>query len=607
MTVMRRRAWTRSVADEVTAAFRVLLLGSALTLALTVALLTWLMNSSEPRVAALDTAISAIDQAHVGLVDQETGLRGYLTTGQVGLLQPYHAGVAMVARADRRLANVTLSRAATADLLAEQAAERRWEDEWAGPALDPATRAGLLDSGGQVAADRAAAYFERGKSLFDAYRAANGVLTTRVAFEASRERTQRRRALDGFTAALLTLVAGSLVSGLRRRRRLRDGVVHPVAVLLETVHAVAAGDLRPPPPLEGPTDLMAVAEGLTGMTAALSARRTEADERQLAAQRTADRLRSVLAFAREVSGSLSPRYVLEALATTARAVAGGPEVRVWLDAPEVEHLTLAYDSTLHRKSPVPPARIHLGDGLVGRAAVCGRVCRPTDEDAGSEHLQAAGVALPLMVGSRVIGVLEVVGEVLDGDAEALSMLETVTAHAATAIEAARMYQQAQALSVSDALTGLANRRSLDQDLTLEVERAVRYAHPVALIMVDLDHFKALNDTYGHPRGDQVLQQVARILTEQARSCDTVYRYGGEELAIIVRDSDLAAAQALAERLREGVATAFADGDGPAVTLSAGVAAVPLHAATPDGLLHAADRALYVAKREGRNRVAALAP
>jgi diguanylate cyclase (GGDEF)-like protein len=99
----------------------------------------------------------------------------------------------------------------------------------------------------------------------------------------------------------------------------------------------------------------------------------------------------------------------------------------------------------------------------------------------------------------------------------------------------------------------------------------------------------------------------RILTEQVRSCDTVYRYGGEELAIIVRDSDLAAAQALAERLRERVAAEFAGGDGPVVTLSAGVAAVPLHAATPEGLLHAADRALYAAKRQGRNRVATLAP
>jgi diguanylate cyclase (GGDEF)-like protein len=244
----------------------------------------------------------------------------------------------------------------------------------------------------------------------------------------------------------------------------------------------------------------------------------------------------------------------------------------------------------------------LGVGTVGRAALQARVCRSSDTDAGvNEGTGAEVIAMQLTVGARVVGVLELIGAQPDELDDALGLVETVTGHAATAMEAARLYQQAQTASVSDALTGLANRRRLDEDLLLEVERAVRYSRPVSLIMVDLDHFKALNDTFGHPRGDIVLQQVAQTLTDTVRSCDTVYRYGGEEIAIIVRDTDLAGADALAERLREAVELRFNRDDGPILTLSAGVAAVPEHAATPAGLLAAADAALYASKDGGRNR------
>jgi diguanylate cyclase (GGDEF)-like protein len=237
-----------------------------------------------------------------------------------------------------------------------------------------------------------------------------------------------------------------------------------------------------------------------------------------------------------------------------------------------------------------------------------QICRSYDSDAQpGEGADGDVIALQLTVGARVIGVVELLAPDPDELEEALALVETVAGHAATAVEAARLYEQAQTLSLSDPLTGLANRRQLDDDLRLEADRALRYGRRLALLMIDLDHFKALNDRYGHPAGDTVLQQVAAVLTDAVRGCDSVYRYGGEELAVLARDTDLAGAAALAERLRNAVESHFAgETGGPAVTLSAGAAAVPDHAASPTTLIAAADHALYAAKAGGRNRVAVAA-
>jgi diguanylate cyclase (GGDEF)-like protein len=153
----------------------------------------------------------------------------------------------------------------------------------------------------------------------------------------------------------------------------------------------------------------------------------------------------------------------------------------------------------------------------------------------------------------------------------------------------------------DSLTGLANRRQFDEDLAASVTRAHRYGGDLALIMIDLDHFKQINDLYGHPRGDEVLQDVAAILTRTVRSVDTAYRYGGEELCVLLPETGLAEAATLADRIRRQVEAGFPWATESAVTLSAGVAVLE---AGGDGarLVGAADRALYVAKRNGRNRV-----
>jgi diguanylate cyclase (GGDEF)-like protein len=172
-------------------------------------------------------------------------------------------------------------------------------------------------------------------------------------------------------------------------------------------------------------------------------------------------------------------------------------------------------------------------------------------------------------------------------------------------ELARLSARLQELSAMDALTGIPNRRALDEALQTELARALRYGSPLSVVMVDLDHFKALNDRLGHQAGDAVLRHVARTLDDEKRRGDLVARYGGEEFLAILPHSDAGAATAWAERARERIAgTLIETGAGAAsVTASFGVAAAAPERDTVDALVGAADAALYQAKARGRNRVA----
>jgi diguanylate cyclase (GGDEF)-like protein len=161
----------------------------------------------------------------------------------------------------------------------------------------------------------------------------------------------------------------------------------------------------------------------------------------------------------------------------------------------------------------------------------------------------------------------------------------------------------------DALTGLRNRAYLDERLAAEVAGSARSGRPLSLVMMDLDHFKNLNDTFGHPFGDLVLQRVGDFLARSVRPCDVACRYGGEELAVILTDTTIAGAHAVAERIRDQVRQLDLAPRGKAVTVTAsfGIAEAIEVAARggelrPSALLAAADAALYTAKREGRDCV-----
>lgn len=160
-------------------------------------------------------------------------------------------------------------------------------------------------------------------------------------------------------------------------------------------------------------------------------------------------------------------------------------------------------------------------------------------------------------------------------------------------------------SIRDALTGLYNRRYLDETLARELHRAEREDLPVSVLMLDIDHFKEVNDTYGHAAGDSVLSEVAQVVLDSVRREDIACRYGGEEFAVIMTGADEVEATARAGQIRTNIALhAFRAEGQPSghLTVSIGVATRPQHGTSPDGLLLSADTALYRAKDGGRNRV-----
>ena len=177
-------------------------------------------------------------------------------------------------------------------------------------------------------------------------------------------------------------------------------------------------------------------------------------------------------------------------------------------------------------------------------------------------------------------------------------LERSASYAALALRNAWLLEQVQRLAATDGLTKIANRRTFEATLEREVARATRSAEHVSLVMVDIDHFKALNDTHGHQAGDEVLRNVAASLSCECRDFDTPARYGGEEFAIILPGCGPDEALDIAERLRRAVSAA------PSVvpiTASAGVATYPSHAGDADTLVRAADEALYRSKHAGRDQ------
>ena len=158
----------------------------------------------------------------------------------------------------------------------------------------------------------------------------------------------------------------------------------------------------------------------------------------------------------------------------------------------------------------------------------------------------------------------------------------------------------------DSLTGLANRRRFRVALAREVERWRRYKSPCALLMLDIDHLKAVNDKFGHPVGDMVIRQIAQTLREVSRDNDTAARLGGEEFALLLAGIDLPRAIAAAERLRTVLSSKRVEGVGT-VTVSIGVASVPENATSERMLYSASDGALYVSKNAGRDRVSVAPP
>ena len=309
---------------------------------------------------------------------------------------------------------------------------------------------------------------------------------------------------------------------------------------------------------------------------------------------------------RAVNASLDPEKVADALVARVSdwipapgwlvlAVDGGGRTRTMAASaltPSLETAAHAVGSWVIRSGDVFAAANLAEDRRVGDAAA------------------AAVMAFPLACRGRTIGALVAIDRVPARTAPRFAP-GTLTAllgglePGAIALENALRVQRAEALSVTDDLTQLYNSRYLSQVLRRETKRASRSGRPLSLLFVDLDGFKAINDTHGHLFGSRALVEAAGVIRLSARETDMVARFGGDEFALILPDTGSEGAAAVGDRIRDRVAAfSFLQGDGLDIklTVSIGVATLPDVAASADGLIHAADGAMYWVKEHGKNGI-----
>jgi diguanylate cyclase (GGDEF)-like protein len=219
-----------------------------------------------------------------------------------------------------------------------------------------------------------------------------------------------------------------------------------------------------------------------------------------------------------------------------------------------------------------------------------------------EHGVRSIVYLPLKIKEQGIGSLVVASRQHDAfDARHIRLLGQVALQIATPIENSQLYARAEQRARVDELTGLFNRRHFEERIKEEISRHGRYGNAFSIFLLDLDNFKTYNDIYGHPSGDTLLNHIAKVVRNSVRNADQAFRYGGDEFIVILPQTDMNEAHAVAERVRKRIAREMKERE-IAVTCSIGIASYPSDGVISGELVTVADTALYFAKRTGGNRV-----
>ena len=394
---------------------------------------------------------------------------------------------------------------------------------------------------------------------------------------ASDNRTFAAVILLGFL--LLALACAMLVSRTLQRE---------IAGFLTAARKLAAGDFSAQVPTTGRDEFAALGEEFNKMSGELERRLAELSQERGRVQSSMRRLGEA------VASNLDRDALLELVVRTAvdgvGADAGRACVRVNGSG------SLEERSRVGNLNGLEPAL-----QAVEAEALSSGSARETT------HGETTAIAHPLRGADalhEVVGVVSVArnGHFTAGDRELFSYL---AGQVARSMENVELHETTARRSVTDELTGLSNRRGFDDALAAEVERAKRFGTDLGLVLIDIDDFKRVNDTYGHPQGDVVLREVARVLRDSSREVDHPARYGGEELAAVLPGTDLEGAFQRAERIREQIAALriprLDRGGDLSITVSCGVAVARGPSADSRALVQAADSALYDAKRSGKNK------
>jgi diguanylate cyclase (GGDEF)-like protein len=382
-----------------------------------------------------------------------------------------------------------------------------------------------------------------------------------------------------------------------------------IATLLAAARRLSRGDFRQPVPIEGNDEFAELGREFNDMSDQLEAKIEEVERKRQELEETIRRVGDALATGLDRHGlvALAVRQAVDACEAEvgralplARGVFAPSEVGAI--AGELERAIEAAERHVFLVRPDVGAEL-LG-ALEGDESA-ERTRRAVSAHANGAHALSIGLR-SLVDGPEYLGAISIARRGKPFTREEEELLEYLAGQAVVSVENASLHETVERQAVTDELTGLANIRAFTSVLDRELERSRRFDAPLGLVMLDIDDFKLVNDTYGHQQGDEVLAQVAGVLRDLSRDLDTPARYGGEEMAVVLPQTDLEGAEMLAERIREAVEAVrvprVGGGGVLGVTASFGVASVPYSALDRESLIAAADAALYRAKRGGKNRV-----
>ena len=427
-----------------------------------------------------------------------------------------------------------------------------------------------------------------------------GVLTPTASFS---EHIANNRLLIALLVGLFVLLA--LISAGFVSRALTG----QIATFLAAARRLSHGDFQQLVPLHGSDEFADLGREFNDMSAQLEAKMEEVEHKRQELAETIRRVGDALATGLDRHGvvALAVRQAVDACdAEVGRAL---PLARGAFAGCEVGDVGGPLKSAIEAaERDVFAIRSEVGQELLGALEGDDRAERTRRAvSAEGEGVHALSIGLRSLVdGPEYLGALSIARHGQPFTREEEDLLEYLAGQAVVSIENASLHEAVEQQAVTDELTGLANVRAFLAAMDHEVERGRRFDTPLGLIMLDLDDFKLVNDSYGHQQGDEVLALVAGVLRDAIRELDTAARYGGEELAVILPQTDASGTELLAERMRaavESLQVPRVGGKGTlSVTASFGVAAMPESALDRDGLIAAADAALYAAKRAGKNRV-----
>ncbi len=419
----------------------------------------------------------------------------------------------------------------------------------------------------------------------------------------------RTRGYIFFIAVLLLLSGGALALIFVYRKN----VVEPISRITAAAKKLTEGKFEGIPVSDNATEIGMLAENFNLMSHTLQSKIKELEDAVLKEQRVTRRLNIL----NEIIGSLIFKLDINDVLTN---IMSNSKVLVKSEYSLVVLLDRLTHKTTHLISSFPDKGIDIGrlsDNTMKEILSSKMPLKSSSEDRVKALLEKDSayidglhlrnmLAVPIVIEGDVCGAVILCNRAGDNEftAEDEDTALMFTIQSGIAIDRSLFHEKVMHLAKTDGLTGLNNHRTFYEILGMELRRARRYNRDLSLLMIDIDDFKKFNDTYGHQAGDAILKRLADVLLKNLRGIDSAARYGGEEFAVILPETSLDDAAAIAERIRDEASRSLciSKDEGLCVTVSLGVSVFPEDSIDRDGLIKAADDALYMTKRVGKNKV-----